>query len=195
VENTINILGNTDKKVIKLLQGKSLKKPGKPEKRIMYETTAQALTKENGIFLQNLPKKNSYIVKYDKKNQRTQQTKIGIYHGSPAAHHEFLFDTTSEQRFLELAAMTNADIVVTGHSHTPYYKKIGGIHFINPGSAGRMFDGNPEGSCAVLHLSHKGINVQHYRIPYDIKTLTDKIAQNKLPDIYSTMYRQGRKLN
>lgn len=193
-KNAISILGNTDKKVIKLLKGKSFKKPGKAEKRIMYESTAQELTQENGEFLQNLPKKSSYTIVYNK-DENPMTTKIGIFHGSPAAHHEFLFNSTKEERFIELTKLTDADIVVTGHSHTPYHKEIGRVHFINPGSVGRMFDGNPESSCAVLQLADGKISVCHYRIPYNIETVTDRITQNKLPDIYTRMYRQGRKLN
>jgi hypothetical protein len=37
-----SIRGNTDDKVIKLLKGKSFRKPSKPEKRIMYTSTAAA---------------------------------------------------------------------------------------------------------------------------------------------------------
>jgi len=193
--NTINILGNTDKKVIKLLKGKSFKKPGKAEKRIMYETTAQDLSQENKKFLLNLPKKSSYLIKHKRAGKKRTQTKIGIFHGSPAAHHEFLFPSTRQERFFELTQLTDANIVVTGHSHTPYLKKINSVHFINPGSVGRMFDGSPDASCAVLNISAGQITVQHYRIPYDVSAVTDRIRQVKLPEIYSHMYQQGRKLN
>lgn len=185
--DAISILGNTDKKVIKLLKGKSFKKPGKPEKRLMYETTAKTLTKNNCTYLMQLPKKS--ICKLD------NGVRIGIYHGSPADHHEFLFSTTHDNRFLELAATAEVDIVVTGHSHTPYYKFLGGVHFINPGSVGRMFDGNPDCSCAVLQQGKSSIRVHHFRLPYNIQELTDRISAERLPEIYSTMYQQGRKLN
>ena len=191
----ICILGNTDKKVIKLLNGKSFTKPSKPEKRIMYESTAKTLTRENAHFLQSLKKKSSLTLHQEKSDDNNSEITIGIFHGSPAAHHEFLFATTSVARFEELAATCNTDIIVTGHSHTPYHKKIGGIHFINPGSVGRMFDGSAASSCAILTVSAKSISVQHYRIPYDVEAVAREIAKQGLPDIYSQMYRQGRKLN
>jgi len=194
-ENTISILGNTDKKVIKLLKGKSFKKPGKAEKRVMYETTARDLTKKNKEFLLNLPKKSSYLIKHERRSKGPSQTKIGIFHGSPAAHHEFLFANTRQGRFAELTQLTDADIVVTGHSHTPYHKVVNSVHFINPGSVGRMFDGRPDASCATLEVCAGQVTVQHYRISYDVTAVTARITQNKLPEIYSRMYRQGRKLN
>ncbi len=182
----ISILGNTDRKVIKLLKGKSFKKPSKPEKRIMYTTTAEALTRANKKYLLKLPKKRLLHIR--KRN-------VGIFHGSPKHANEFLFASTPQTRFLELAACCNCNIVITGHSHTPYHKKIAGVDFINPGSTGRMFDGDPRASCAVLTLKKKRIEVRHYRIPYCIDDVVRELARQQLPPIYGEMYRKGKKLN
>ena len=123
--------------------------------------------------------------------------RIGLFHGSPEDHEEFLFSDTPDKRFAELAKHCNHDIVLTGHSHSPYYKHIGGVHFINPGSAGRMFDGDPRASCAVLELgkSKDEIQVRHHRINYDIEKVAAELKRQNLPDIYAEMFRQGRKLN
>lgn len=186
-KNVLSILGNTDKKVIKLLRGKSFKKPGKEEKRVMYSSTAQALTTINRDFL--LSFKKSYRL-------QLASTTIGVFHGSPAEHHEFLFDTSPDARFLELSKSCGCDIVITGHSHTPYHKHIGGVHFINPGSVGRMFDGTPKVSYAILKIDTAGnITVEHYRAAYDVEQVIKKLKAENLPEIYSQMYRLGRKLN
>jgi len=37
--------------------------------------------------------------------------------------------------------------------------------------------------------------VNHYRIPYPIDQVVEGIRANNLPNIYTTMYRVGRKLN
>ena len=191
----LSITGNTDKKILKLLRGKSFKKPGKQEKRIMYESTAAALTKKNALYLEGLKKNSSLSLRLSSQGTANTDISIGIFHGSPMANHEFLFDTTDDSRFEELAAACKVDIVVTGHSHTPYHKKVAGIHFINPGSVGRMFDGNPAGSCAILTVESDVISVAHHRIPYDVELVTRAIAQQSLPAIYSQMFQQGRKLN
>jgi len=193
--NALSILGNTDKKVIKLLNNRSFKKPAKPEKRIMYQTTAKTLNKDNANFLKSFKKKSQLTLQVGKACDKKTEVTVGIFHGSPAANHEFLFATTDSTRFEELATICSTDIVVTGHSHTPYHKEIGGIHFVNPGSIGRMFDGSPTSSCATITISTNKIAVEHYRIPYDIEAVTREIAKLDLPDIYSQMYRLGRKLN
>lgn len=191
----VSILGNTDRKVIKLLAGKKVKKPSKPEKRIMYTTTAEALSEVNRRYLCALT--TTAALKLRPGGQETAQAKIklGIFHGSPADPDEFLFADTPEARFYELAALTTCRIVVTGHSHSPYHKLLAGVHFINPGSAGRMFDGNPRASCATLQITGDTISVQHHRIAYAVDELIVKIRENNLPEIYATMYRQGKKLN
>jgi putative phosphoesterase len=191
----ISILGNTDKKVLKLLRGKDFKKPGKIEKRVMYTSTADKLTPINQKYLLGLKKSTLLKVYPTTQKQQLQPVNIGIYHGSPAAHHEFLFSDTPDARFKELADMSECDIIITGHSHTPYHKYIDGIHFINPGSLGRMFDGDPSASCATIELSAAGVTVKHYRISYNVEEVTTALKEQKLPEIYCNMYRQGKKLN
>ncbi len=181
-----SIRGNTDDKVIKLLKGKTFKKPRKPEKRIMYTSTPEALSKSNRQYLCGLKKKYTW--------QYGTHT-LCLFHGSPAAHEEFLFNTTPDKRFEELAASTSCSIVVTGHSHSPYHKCIKGVHFINPGSTGRMFDGNPQSSYAVLQLKDRSVQVTHFRCTYDIEAVVKRINALHLPPIYNEMFRAGQKLN
>ena len=182
----VSILGNTDDKVIKLLKGKRFNKPGKAEKRIMYTHTAQILTSENRSILRGFTKKTKL---------EARDTLIKLFHGSPAKHTEFLFADTPDKRFRQLARNCRADIIITGHSHTPYYKIINTTHFINPGSVGRMFDGIPRASFAILELDRTKVQVNLYRCDYDIELVVAGLKNAELPDIYADMYRMGRKLN
>ncbi len=181
-----SILGNTDHKVLTLLQGKSFKKPHDEEKRIMYRSTVQALNAQSKEYLLSL--EDSRIVELG-------DLTIGLFHGSPDHPRELLFAQSPDSRFQELSQMTKCRIIVTGHSHSPYYKQVQGTHFINPGSAGRMFDGNPEASCATLNISEGDIEVNLHRIPYPVEEVVTVLRQQQLPVIYTDMFRQGRKLN
>ena len=82
-----------------------------------------------------------------------------------------------------------------GHSHLPYYKIFNGVHFINPGSVGWMFDGDPRASFAILKISSGNIAVDHFRIPYPVEEVVQGIKNQHLPDIYAKMFRIGKKLN
>lgn len=182
----ISILGNTDRKVLTLAAGKSIKKPSKPDKRIMYTWTVDVLKKANLNYLKKL--KSKKIIQAGK-------VTIGLYHGSPEDPDEFLFHTTEEDRFRALAKKAKQEIICVGHSHTPFYKQVEGVYFINPGSTGRMFDGNPAASYAIIKIKKEKIKVSHHRVPWDIKKMQKKIRRYQLPEIYCTMYEQGLKLN
>ena len=184
--NAYSIIGNTDKKIIKLLKGKTFKKPNKEEKRVMYTWTAEQLDYPAKKYLLSLTKSFTFTL---------ADQSIALFHGSPAHPNEFLFPDTSNVRFTELAATYFFNIIVTGHSHTPYHKKISNTHFINPGSVGRMFDANPAASCAVLTIHNKTIHVNHHRIPYPVEQTIQSLKENNLPEIYQSMYRLGKKLN
>jgi predicted phosphodiesterase len=191
----ISILGNTDKKIIDLLNNRPFAKPRKPEKRIMYTSTAEALDGAGRRTLLALPESKTLVLRGSEKASPKTQYQLGIFHGSPVDPDEFLFADTPDDRFHELAAQISCQIVVTGHSHSPYHKFLSGVHFINPGSAGRMFDSDPRVSCAVLEIAAETVKVSHFRISYDIAEVVAAIRMQHLPEIYVTMFLQGRKLN
>ena len=184
--NALSILGNTDIKVLRLLKGKKLKKPRKPDKRIMYTWTERCLTRKNKEYLKSTQKR----IQLELEGHR-----IGIFHGSPADDNEHLFTDTAPERFQLLTRHTDCDIVLVGHSHTPFHKYVDKVHFINPGSVGRMFDGDPSASYAIMKLSPDKVQVSLYRCPYDIVPIIRALKKNHLPPIYEEMYRQGKKLN
>ena len=54
-KKSVSILGNTDRRILKILKAKKLKKPVKEEKRVMYFWTSENLLPENIKYLQFLP--------------------------------------------------------------------------------------------------------------------------------------------
>ena len=185
-KRTICILGNTDRKILRILKGKKLKKPKKEEKRVMYFWTSEALLPENIAYLKSLPKQTDLTA---------GDLRIGVFHGTRDDPDEELFPSAPESRFRQLARDSVYQVQIMGHSHVPYYKIVDGIHFINPGSAGRMFDGDPRASFATLKIAPGKIAVRHFRIPYAVEAVIAQLKKQKLPDIYAEMFRIGRKLN
>jgi putative phosphoesterase len=185
-KKTICILGNTDRRILRILKGKKLKKPKKEEKRVMYFWTSENLLPENINYLRSLPKQTDFSL---------GPIRIGVFHGTLDDADEELFPDASEGRLNELAKDSPYKIHIMGHSHVPYYKIVDGVHFINPGSVGRMFDGDPRASFAILKVSSEKISVEHFRSPYPVKEVVKGLKTNHLPDIYSKMFRTGKKLN
>lgn len=185
-EKTICILGNTDRRVLRILKGKKFKKPKKEEKRIMYFWTSQHLLPENISYLKSLPKQTDFIL---------DNIRIGIFHGTFEDPDEVLLPSSPESRFHQLAKGSSYQVHIMGNSHVPYYKIVDGIHFINPGSVGRMFDGDPRASFAILNLSSGKISVEHFRVPYPVEEVVKGLKDQMLPDIYGKMFRTAKKLN
>lgn len=180
------VLGNTDRRILRLLRGKKLKKPKKEEKRIMYFWTADTLLPENVEYLRALPDKSELTV---------GNTRIGIFHGTCARRNEALSPDAAESRFRQLAKGSLYRVHIMGHSHIPYYKIVNDVHFINPGSVGRMFDGDPRASFAILEVDSGKIAAAHFRIPYGVQGVVDGLENQNLPRIYAKMFQSGRKLN
>ncbi len=185
-KKTISILGNTDRRLLRILKGKKLKKPRKKEKRVMYFWTSENLLPENIKYLKSLPEKTDFTV---------GPIRIGVFHGTCDDADEELFPDAPEERFHKLANGSPCQIHIMGHSHVPYYKVVDGVHFINPGSAGRMFDGDPRASFAIMKISSEKIGVEHFRIPYPVKEVVKSLKKNRLPNIYTKMFQIGKKLN
>jgi len=185
-KKTISILGNTDRRVLRILKGKKLKKPRKEEKRAMYFWTSENLLSKNSAYLKSLPKQADFTV---------GKIRIGLFHGTLDDPDEELFPSAPASRFQQLAKCSSYQVQIMGHSHVPYYKVADGVHFINPGSAGRMFDGDPRASFAILKISSGKIGVEHFRIPYPVKEVVKSLKKNRLPDIYTKMFQIGKKLN
>ena len=185
-KRSVCILGNTDKRVLRILKGKKLKRPKKAEKRVMYFWTCENLLPENVMYLKSLPKKSDLAI---------GDIRIGIFHGTSDDEDETLFPGAPESRFRKLAKHSSYQVHIMGHSHVPYYKFIDGVHFINRGSVGRMFNGDPRTSFAILKVFSKEIAVEHFRIPYPVDEVIAGLEKNRLPGIYAKMYRSGKKLN
>ena len=185
-KRTICILGNTDRKILRILKGKQLKKPKKEEKRVMYFWTSETLHSENIAYLKSLPEQTEFSA---------GAFRIGVFHGTCDDPDEELFPSAPESRFHQLARDSVYQVQIMGHSHVPYYKIVDGVHFINPGSVGRMFDGDPRASFATVKIASGNIAVEHFRVPYAVDVVIADLNNQKLPDIYAKMFRVGKKLN
>jgi len=181
------IAGNTDKRVLSILKGEALGKPRKEEKRTMYYWTSEKLLPDNREYLKSLPEEAFVTM---------EGFRIRIIHGDFEEEEENASSSVDpESRFRTLARESPFQAYILGHTHTPFHSIVDGVHFINPGSVGRPFDGDPRSSFAILTVSRGEMTVEHFRIPYPVEEVVRGLKNNGLPDRYEEMYRTGRKLN
>ena len=73
----------------------------------------------------------------------TNNLKIVLNHGDKLPNENF-------NKHYEFAKKHNADILITGHTHTPHFEKIGNILLINPGSPNKPIKSDK--SIAILTI-------------------------------------------
>lgn len=183
----VSIVGNYDLKVLRFKKKKKTWKKSKhPLKYLAFKWAYQTLSKKNRRYLAALPRE--LVLRY-KKNV------VLLTHGSPHSNNEGLSEETPARRLQELAQMSRANIIVSGHSHRPFARQINGVWFINTGSVGRPDDSDRRASYAVLTLKSNKVRVEHFRLEYDIKRVVKKIHAEKLPAEFGEMLRRGCNLD
>lgn len=93
--------------------------------------------------------------------------RLRFVHGSPASNMEFLFPFTPEEELAAAASAADAEILVMGHTHWSFSRRVGGVQMIGVGSVGLPFDSDPGAACAVLEVAEEAVRLTHIRLAYD----------------------------
>ena len=140
------------------------------------------VTAENKAFLRSLVKE----IRFEADGKR-----VLLVHGSPRRMNEYLFEDRPLSSFQRLAAASNADIIVFGHTHRPYTKLVDGVLFVNAGSVGKPKDGDWRACCIILEPGLTTEPVQFIRVPYDVHTAAAAIRASDLPDTFALDIETG----
>ncbi|MFA5772407.1 MAG: YfcE family phosphodiesterase [Thermoplasmata archaeon] len=176
-ECSLSIIGNFDTNVIAKIGKKSR---GGSDKAIAIAYAVQNLSKSSVKYLKTLPPKIC---------MRVREKTIIVVHGSPDDANEHITPHTPEQRLRRIAQSEKADIIVTGHSHMPFSRRVGRTVFINPGSVGRPNDGDYRASYALLTL--EPFFVEFVRVDYDVESEVKAIRKRGLPEHFAQMLISG----
>lgn len=84
-----------------------------------------------------------------------QKARILLAHGTPASNLEYLYPHVPASVFRQVAADSDADLIILGHTHQPMRVRVGNVLIVNPGAV------SPEGSrtCATLDLPGAALRV------------------------------------
>jgi predicted phosphodiesterase len=116
--------------------------------------------------------------------------RVLLVHGSPRKMNEYLFEDRAIATFQRIAASSEADIIVFGHTHRPYTKLVDGVLFVNAGSVGKPKDGDWRACCVVLEPAADE-PVRFVRVPYDLERVTAAIRGSDLPDEFAADLERG----
>jgi putative phosphoesterase len=116
--------------------------------------------------------------------------KISVFHGSPKSPlKEYVFPWHPDNLLKDFLKQTNADILILGHTHIPFIKKLGKKLVINPGSVGQPRDMNNKASYAFLDV--KKMKAEIKRVKYDFRRTQEKMKKAGLPEFLIKRLEQG----
>ena len=142
---------------------------------LSLQWTKGKVTPDRKAFLRSLPPE----IRFEAEGKR-----VRLVHGSPRRMNEYLFEDRPLSSFQRLAATSEADVLVFGHTHKPYIKRVDGVLFVNAGSVGKPKDGDPR-ACYVVIDTAGEVSVEFRRIPYDVQAVAAAIRESELPDKFA----------
>jgi len=143
--------------------------------------TQRTVTPENKAWLRELPRE----VRFEAVSKQ-----VLCVHGSPRRINEYLYDDRPEASLLRMFGGLGADVILIGHTHLPYHRRVGDIDLINVGSAGRPKGGDPRACYALVELGGD-VTATFPRVEYDVETAAQAIEATDLPHEFASVLRTG----
>jgi putative phosphoesterase len=102
--------------------------------------------------------------------------RVRMVHGSPRRMNEYLFEDRGEDSLERIAREADCDVLIFGHTHIPWSRRIGGVQMINTGSVGKPKDGDPRPAWVLLEFDGAGgLEISTRRVLYDVATVAAAI--------------------
>lgn len=123
---------------------------------------------------------------------------IRLIHGNQVLNTVYLTEDRSDDFLTKMAEGMSAkagDMICFGHTHKPWHRVVGGVHFVNAGSVGRPKDGDPRACYVLLVVNESGVAVEFERIEYDVEEAVRGILASDLPDEFADFLRTGGEPN
>jgi putative phosphoesterase len=113
-------------------------------------------------------------------------TAAAMFHGSPRRDDEYVFE---EDANLELLQLAKAQIVISGHTHVPYVKRLPEGVLVNPGSVGQPRDGDSRASYLLYEEHEEEFELR--RIDYPKEAAAKAVVSAGLPDFLGERLLSG----
>lgn len=119
---------------------------------------------------------------------------IRLVHGNQVLNTVYVTEDRSDDflgRMAEGMGARAGDVICFGHTHKPWQRCVGDIHFVNAGSVGRPKDGDPRACYAILIVNERGVTAEFQRVAYDIEAAARGILASDLPNEFAEFLRAG----
>lgn len=136
---------------------------------------------ENKTFLQQLPMQIRL---------EDRRPHLLLVHGSPRKVNEYLYEDRPQASFERIAKLAGTEVLLFGHTHLPYEKRVIGTLFVNTGSVGKPKDGDPRAGYVLL-VANRRPKVEFHRVRYDVSAAAKAIRDSGLPHTFADLLETG----
>lgn len=117
-----------------------------------------------------------------------------LVHGTPTLNTVYWTADRTDAFATDMAGRAGAragDILAFGHTHLPWHRSVGEVHFVNTGSVGRPKDGDWRAGYTSVTFGNGDVAVEFVRVPYDLERAVAGIEASDLPDEFGKFLRSG----
>src|SRR5690606_32048576 len=159
---------------------------------LSYEWTRAHVSQETKRYLGALP----FRIDVRPLGGHVAGPRLILLHGNPVLNTVYWTADRTDRFCVQMAENVNAksgDVIAFGHTHMPWHREIGGVHFVNTGSVGRPKDGDARAGYALVGMDGSGVTVEMVRVQYDVERTAAAIVAGDLPDEFAEILRTGGK--
>jgi predicted phosphodiesterase len=157
---------------------------------IAINHTKKILTPHNKAFLSRLPRHLPLKFKAGQK-----EWSVLLVHGSIRSNDEYIYEDHPHADVSDMLHTANADVLIMGHTHVPYIRKVlrpatqpTGMA-INCGSVGRSKEATPYATYLVLNIDETLIVPEIVRLKYNLTETIEAIEKSDIPDYYAAFFK------
>jgi predicted phosphodiesterase len=159
---------------------------------VSYEWTLAHVSRDTKAFLASLP----FRIDLRPLGGHLVGPTVTLLHGNHVLNTVYVFEERADAVLEKMGAAVGArfgDVVCFGHTHKPWHRIIGGVHFINTGSVGRPKDGDWRAGYVLLDVDavEPRIKSEVVRIAYDVERAARAIRESELPNEFADHLRIG----
>ena len=182
------IIGNYDQKAIEVAErGAAAAARMKQKKRKILLWTGAHLDDRSRRYLAGLPEHLTLRL--------PGGHHLLVVHGSPLSRDDAIYPSITRRGLEAKLGGFRPDVLVCGHTHIPFVKRIGGVLLVNCGSAGHPVDGDPRPAYALVCAEAGAVpRGRIVRFEYDRKGTIAALEKTSLPKGLQQDFAEGAKM-
>lgn len=157
---------------------------------VSYDWTRRHVSPATKSFLGELP----FRIDIRPHGGHLTRPTLVLVHGTPTLNTLYWTEDRPDDFCLKMAEHAGAkpgDVIAFGHTHKPWNRDVGGIHFVNTGSVGRPKDGDWRSSYVLLTMENGSVRSDVVRVEYDLDRAMKGIRDSGLPGEFADYLKSG----